>query len=161
MLSNKPYLIRAFYEWIVDSGCTPHLVVDPSFPKCKLPEEFMKNSQVTLNISPAAIRDFEIRHDLVRFRASFSGIVYILSAPIDAVLGIFSEETHQGISFDPEEVDDSGGESDTQNLPLPGWSKNAIDNKGKRRVSADNFAAATSSEKKQASHLRLIDSETL
>jgi len=27
MTSNRPYLLRAIYEWLVDNNCTPHLVV--------------------------------------------------------------------------------------------------------------------------------------
>ena len=27
MNSSRPYIIRAIYEWIVDNGCTPHLLV--------------------------------------------------------------------------------------------------------------------------------------
>ncbi|HEB26188.1 MAG TPA: stringent starvation protein B, partial [Porticoccus sp.] len=25
MTSNRPYLIRAFYDWIVENECTPYL----------------------------------------------------------------------------------------------------------------------------------------
>ena len=28
MLVQRPYLLKAFYNWIVDSECTPHIIVD-------------------------------------------------------------------------------------------------------------------------------------
>ena len=38
MTPNKPYLIRAFYEWIVDNNLTPYLVVNASVQGCKVPQ---------------------------------------------------------------------------------------------------------------------------
>ena len=112
MLSNKPYLMRAFYDWIVDSGCTPFLVINTYFPRCNVPKEFIgKNGEITLNISPTAIRDLKITKDLIEFRASFSGIIHIISAPVKAVLAVYAQENQQGLFFDYEEpnTENSGG----------------------------------------------------
>lgn len=103
MLSNKPYLIRAFYEWIVDSKCTPFLVINANYPKCKIPEEFVEDGQITLNIFPEAIRDLKIGNEFLEFRASFSGVIHIISAPIKAILAIYAQENGQGMFFDFEE----------------------------------------------------------
>ena len=32
MTPNRPYLIRALYDWIVDNGLTPHLLVNAEHP---------------------------------------------------------------------------------------------------------------------------------
>jgi stringent starvation protein B len=106
MLSNKPYLIRAFYEWIVDSACTPFLVVNAHFPRCNVPQDFVENGEITLNISPSAVRDLKMSNDSVEFRASFSGIVHIISAPIKAVLAIYAQENQQGMFFDYEDIEE-------------------------------------------------------
>lgn len=103
MLSNKPYLIRAFYDWIVDSACTPYILINAAYPRCKVPLEFVENNEITLNVSPQAIRDLKITKDAVEFRASFSGIVHIISAPIKSVLAIYAQENQQGMFFDYEE----------------------------------------------------------
>jgi stringent starvation protein B len=29
---RRPYLLRAFYEWLLDNQLTPHLVVDVTLP---------------------------------------------------------------------------------------------------------------------------------
>jgi Stringent starvation protein B len=32
MTSNRPYLLRAMYEWIADNGLTPYILVDAARP---------------------------------------------------------------------------------------------------------------------------------
>ncbi|HEX2549516.1 MAG TPA: ClpXP protease specificity-enhancing factor [Gammaproteobacteria bacterium] len=118
MLSNKPYLIRAFYDWIVDSQCSPFVVINATYPKCKVPLEHVENGEITLNVSPAAVRDLKISNDLVEFRASFSGVVHIISAPVKAVLAIYAQENQQGMFFDYEDAEDEiEGEGDV-NPPM-------------------------------------------
>ena len=55
MTANRPYLLRAFYDWIVDNKCTPYLVVDATYPAVKVPQQFVQNGQIVLNISPGAV----------------------------------------------------------------------------------------------------------
>ncbi len=105
MLSNKPYLIRAFYEWIVDSDCTPLIVMDATFPRVNVPRDHIENGQITLNVAPQAIRDFKVSNDLVEFKASFTGIVHLISAPIKSVLAVYAQENGEGMFFEMEEYD--------------------------------------------------------
>lgn len=137
MLSNKPYLIRAFYEWIVDNSCTPFIVINAGYPRCNVPEDYVENGEITLNISPSAIRDLKLGNDFVEFRASFSGVVHIVSAPVKSVLAIYAQENQQGMFFDYEENSDEGdGDSDIQ----PAF--NAIESNAKQ---------------KSRSHLKLVE----
>lgn len=140
MLSNKPYLIRAFYDWIVDSACTPYILINAAFPRCKVPQEFVENNEITLNISPQAIRDFKITKDSVELRASFSGVVHIIYAPLKAVLAIYANENQQGMFFDYEEDAADGGEGE-------GWPATPL----------PEITEEASSEKKRPSHLRLVE----
>jgi stringent starvation protein B len=114
MLSNKPYLIRAFYDWIVDSACTPLLVVNTAFPRCNVPKEYIgSNGEIVLNVSPHAIRDLKIGNDIFEFRASFSGVVHLISVPIKAILAVYAEENAQGMYFDYEDENSGSTEWDT------------------------------------------------
>lgn len=140
MLSNKPYLVRAFYEWIVDSACTPFIVINATYPRCTLPQDFIENGQITLNISPNAIRDLKVTNDSVEFRASFSGVVHIVSAPIKAVLAVYAQENQQGMFFDYEEDDESQGD----------WSHS-------EGALQKTESLPNSKDKKHSSHLRLVD----
>ncbi len=117
MLSNKPYLIRAFYQWIIDNACTPFLNVDPHFPGCSIPQEYIDSSELTLNISPFAIRDLVMDNDKTEFRTSFSGVVHILSIPTKAILAIYAQENQEGMFFDYEEPDENDRKPIAQSAP--------------------------------------------
>ncbi|MEW5708257.1 MAG: ClpXP protease specificity-enhancing factor [Pseudomonadota bacterium] len=97
-LSTKPYLIRAIYEWCVDSGATPYLSVTVD-ANTRVPMEYVRDGQIVLNISPDATRNLTIGNDLIQFSARFGGVSRELSIPIDAVAAIFAKENGQGLMF--------------------------------------------------------------
>lgn len=103
MISNRPYLLRAFFQWIVDSNCTPILVIDANHPRCKIPQDYAEGGEIVFNISPTAVRDLKMLNNAVEFKASFSGVVHIIQAPIKAILAVYAEENGEGIFFDAEE----------------------------------------------------------
>ena len=70
--STKPYLIRAIYEWCTDSGYTPFLAVQVD-ATTRVPQEFVKNNEIVLNISALATSKLSIGNELVEFQARFSG----------------------------------------------------------------------------------------
>ncbi|HTM64030.1 MAG TPA: ClpXP protease specificity-enhancing factor [Gammaproteobacteria bacterium] len=112
MLSNRPYLLRAFYQWIVDSGCTPILVIDATNSNSRVPEDFIEGGEIVFNIAPVAVRDFQITNQQIEFRASFSGVAHNIAAPVNAILAIYAEENGEGLFLDAEEDE---GEVGTQN----------------------------------------------
>ena len=46
MSSNRPYLLRALYEWIADNGMTPHLLVDATRPDVRVPMSAVKDGRI-------------------------------------------------------------------------------------------------------------------
>ena len=119
MLSNKPYLIRAFYEWIIDNGCTPYLLIDATKPRVDVPAQFVEDGQIVLNISPEAVTDLIMHNKEITFAARFSGVKKNIFVPVHAVLAIYAMENEQGMFFDsedseeitePENSDDSSGQ---------------------------------------------------
>jgi stringent starvation protein B len=122
MLSNRPYLIRAFYQWIVDSNCNPIVVIDANNPRCKIPQGFAEGGEIVFNIAPSAIRDLKMLNDLLEFKASFSGVIHIISAPIKAILAVYAEENGEGIFFDADEDDgvEAGSDKITQLKSISG-----------------------------------------
>src|SRR3990167_8836933 len=108
MLSNRPYLLRAFHQWIVDSACTPIIVLDAHNPRCKVPKDYAEGGEIVFNVSSSAVRDLKISNELVEFKASFSGVIHIISAPVKAVLAVYAEENGEGLFFDGEEDGDEG-----------------------------------------------------
>lgn len=106
MTANRPYLLRAFYDWIVDNKCTPYLVVDASFPAVRVPQQFVQNGQIVLNVLPSAVGNLQLGNDLITFNARFSGQPFALSIPVKAVLAIYARENGAGTVFTLEEEDD-------------------------------------------------------
>lgn len=102
MTSSRPYLVRALYEWIVDNGCTPHVLVDAHAPGVEVPQQYVKNGQIVLNVSPTAVAELVIGNDDMRFRGRFGGIAVDVVAPTAAILGIYARENGQGMVFEPE-----------------------------------------------------------
>jgi len=102
MNSSRPYLIRALYEWIVDNDCTPHLLVNAEYPNVQVPQGFVNDGQIVLNVSPSAVRHLHMDNDAVSFEGRFGGIAHTLFLPAAAVLAIYARENGQGMVFDLE-----------------------------------------------------------
>jgi stringent starvation protein B len=138
MLSNRPYLLRAFYQWIVDSTCNPILVIDANNPRSKIPQDFVEGGEIVFNIAPTAVRDLKMLNEVIEFKASFSGVIHIISAPIKAILAIYAEENGEGIFFDAEDDTDSGSEDV---VPLKGIDGSAgIDSLNQQTSSSESLA---------------------
>ena len=103
MKSNRPYLLKAFYEWIVDSDCTPYIAVDAHVSGVEVPQEFVTDGQIVLNIAPRAVSNFDMNHQSVSFSTRFSGIPIDIIVPVSAVIGIYAHENGQGMVFDAED----------------------------------------------------------
>ena len=111
MISNRPYLIRAINEWLLDSQCTPHLLVDTEAPGVDVPQEHIQEGKIVLNIGPHAVEGLRISNEEVTFLARFSGVSRLISLPVSAVLAIYDKENGRGMMFneaDEPEPDDSG-----------------------------------------------------
>lgn len=99
---RRPYLLRAFYEWLLDNQLTPHLVVDVTLDGVQVPMEYARDGQIVLNIAPRAVGNLELANDEVRFNARFGGVPRQVSVPLAAVLAIYARENGAGTMFEPE-----------------------------------------------------------
>ncbi|MBS0289114.1 MAG: ClpXP protease specificity-enhancing factor [Proteobacteria bacterium] len=106
MNSSRPYLLRAFYEWIVDNNATPYIVVNADFPQVSVPREYVENGRIVLNISPGAVRALLIANDHVEFNARFAGIAHDIYVPMRAVSAIYAKENGRGMVFKEDEDND-------------------------------------------------------
>ncbi|MEX2489067.1 MAG: ClpXP protease specificity-enhancing factor [Pseudomonadales bacterium] len=125
MTSSVPYLLRAINEWILDNDCTPYLILDVNVDGTAVPMEYVKDGQIVLNISPAAVRDLEITDELVAFNGRFGGVPHEIYAPVKAVLGIVAKENGEGMWFprdstdpEPPSPDDSSPKKGPPNLKV-------------------------------------------
>lgn len=102
MTSNKPYFIRAVYDWVVDNDLTPYLLVDAMNNDVEVPQEFVNDGKIILNISPRACRGLHIENDKILFTARFSGQTTQIFVTPEAVLAIYAKENGRGMEFGPE-----------------------------------------------------------
>jgi stringent starvation protein B len=97
MTSNRPYLLRALYEWINDNSMTPHLLVDAGREGVQVPASTIKDGRVVLNIAARAVAQLDLGNREVRFKARFGGVSQSVIVPVTAVLAIYAQETGQGM----------------------------------------------------------------
>ena len=104
MNSNRPYLLRALYDWICDNRLTPYVLVDARGAELCVPRDFVQDNRIVLNIAPAAVRELELGNDRVRFKGRFSGRSLPVHFPVAAVLAIYARENGRGMIFPEEEA---------------------------------------------------------
>jgi stringent starvation protein B len=103
MTSNKPYLIKAIYEWIVDNELTPYISVDAHQPGVEVPQSYAtRDGEIVLNLSPRAIADLVMNKDKVSFSTRFGGIPANICLPVKSIVGIYAQENGQGMIFQVE-----------------------------------------------------------
>jgi stringent starvation protein B len=103
MTSNRPYLIRALFDWILDNDMTPHLLVDAEHPDAFVPEEFVEEGRIVLNIAPRAVKELVIGNESISFSARFGGVGRQVDLPPRAVIGIYARENGHGMLFPDDE----------------------------------------------------------
>lgn len=99
MTPSRPYLIRALYDWIVDNGLTPYLLVDSGVEGVEAPLEYADNGKLVLNVAPGAVNSLRLDNDAIRFAARFGGVAREVALPVRAVLAIYARENGQGMLF--------------------------------------------------------------
>ncbi|HEX6929048.1 MAG TPA: ClpXP protease specificity-enhancing factor [Gammaproteobacteria bacterium] len=106
MLSRRPYLIRALHEWLLDCGEVPHLLVDATVAGAELPESYVKDGRIVLNVGASAVEALDLGNDEISFSARFGGTPRVVRFPPAAVIAIYGRDSGQGMMFGP---DDDGG----------------------------------------------------
>lgn len=102
MSSNRPYLLRAMYDWISDNGLTPYILVDAAAPGVDVPRSAVKDGRVVLNVAARAVAQLDLGKDFVRFTARFSGVSQSVEVPMTGILAVYAQENGQGMMFPAE-----------------------------------------------------------
>ena len=107
MTPSRPYLIRALYEWILDNGMTPYVLVDVASDEVIVPQQYVENGRIVLNINPGAVQNLQLGNELLELDARFSGQPMHVSVPVMSVMAIYARENGKGMVFTEE---DGGGD---------------------------------------------------
>ncbi|MDW8467895.1 MAG: ClpXP protease specificity-enhancing factor [Burkholderiales bacterium] len=100
-IPTKPYLLRALYEWCVDNGYTPHIAVKVD-ARAQVPTEYVKDGEITFNISPVAVHKLQMGNEFIEFSARFAGVARHVSVPVAGVFALYARETGHGMTFEVE-----------------------------------------------------------
>jgi len=121
MTSSRPYLIRSLYQWIVDNGVTPYVLVDALIDGVDVPEQHIQDNKIVLNIAPMAVQGLTLGDDAISFSARFSGKSMNILVPTEAVLAIYARENGQGMMFneEPGSTTPPDGSSPNDDKPKP------------------------------------------
>jgi stringent starvation protein B len=104
MSSQKSYLIKALYEWVLDNDCTPHVVVNAGSEGVLVPQEHVKDGQIVLNIGLGSVHGLLFDDYGISFNARFSGIPQDLYVPWFSVMALYAAENGKGMGFPLEEA---------------------------------------------------------
>ena len=104
MKAKKPYLFDAMYNWINDSGMTPHILVDALYDGAVVPMEYVVNGKILLNIDEDSIDDLSVDEEALSFHAYFGDNDHkmLVFVPMQALLSIFAAENSEGLVFEDE-----------------------------------------------------------
>lgn len=142
MSSNRPYLMRAIYDWITDNDLTPYVLVDAGKEGVRVPPQVIKNGQVVLNLAMRAVANLDLGNDWISFQARFSGVSQSILIPVQAVLALYAQENGQGMMFPAEE----GGDNPPPAPPPDGEDSPPVSGEG----------ADAGKPKRGAPHLRVV-----
>ena len=123
-------MIRAMHEWIIDSDLTPYALVDANHSNVVIPEEFIEDGKILLNVSPSATQNLNLGNEFILFNARFNGVPMEVSFPISAVMAIYAKENGRGMMFKDDELtsdselldssmESSRSEPDSHSRPSP------------------------------------------
>lgn len=105
---QRPYFLRACYEWITASGMTPQIIVNAEAPGVAVPDGYATAGRVVLNIGAQATHGLTLGNEALEFDARFGGSVFHVCVPVAAVLGVYARESGEGLAFGEEDSPPSG-----------------------------------------------------
>jgi stringent starvation protein B len=106
-VSTKPYLIRALWQWCVDQGQTPYIVVAVD-EHTQVPAGYVKDGQIVLNVGLEATNQLDIGNEFIAFQARFGGVAQQIFVPIERVAAIYARESNEGMGFEVTETASKG-----------------------------------------------------
>lgn len=116
---TRPYMIRAFYEWLEDNALTPYLLVDATQDNLVIPTEHVQDGKIVLNIASQATGNMNIDNNYINFNARFGGVSRELWIPMQAVMALFAKENQSiAMPFDPSEYNNFTPEEPEPSKPV-------------------------------------------
>ncbi len=98
LIKFHPYLFNAYYSWFIDSGVTPHLLVNATVPGVQVPMDYvLADKTIVLSIGAGAVKDFISDENGISFKTTFGGHLEDIVVPYQAMEQLIAKEEHIGI----------------------------------------------------------------
>ncbi len=98
LIKFHPYLFNAYYSWFIDSGVTPHLLVNTNVPGVQVPMDYvLADKTIVLSIGAGAVKDFISDEKGISFKTTFGGHLEDIVVPYQAMEQLIAKEEHIGI----------------------------------------------------------------
>lgn len=105
MLPRHPYMLRALYDWLIDSDDMPHLLVNAEYEGVQVPGDYVQEGRIVLNIAPDAVENLSLGNDYIMFNARFGGRPMEIILPQESVIAIYGRNSGEGMMFNLDEAD--------------------------------------------------------
>lgn len=99
---KRPYLLRALYDWIVDSDMTPYVLVNAGAADVSVPADYVKDGKIVLNVAPHAVSELSMDATALACQCRFGGEPFAVYLPMASIEAIYARETGEGMAFDSE-----------------------------------------------------------
>lgn len=106
MTNVTPFLLRAFYDWILSNDMTPHIVVRADLPGVDVPKDLVQDGVITLNIKPSAVINLELGEEVITFSCRFNQVLTHIAVPCYSLMGVYARENGAGTQFTPATPDE-------------------------------------------------------
>jgi len=110
MTSNKPYIVKAYYNWLSDNDLTPYIMVDVNVYGVMVPMAYVTNGQIVLNVSGGAVGHIALGTESIELSARFGGKLEHIVVPYGAIGAIYAKENGAGTSLPIEHSEDAEAE---------------------------------------------------
>lgn len=97
---KRPYLLRALYDWIVDSDLTPYVLVNAEAAGVAVPGDYVRDGKIVLNVAPHAVAELSMDKDALACKCRFGGRPFAVYLPMPSIEAIYAHETGEGMAFD-------------------------------------------------------------
>jgi stringent starvation protein B len=111
MTSSKPYIVKAYYNWLSDNELTPYIMVDVNVYGVLVPMAYVTNEQIVLNVSGGAVGQISLGDETIEFSARFGGKLEHIVVPYGAIGAIYAKENGAGSSLPIEHPKDVENDS--------------------------------------------------
>tara|TARA_R110000787_G_scaffold157839_1_gene271713 strand:+ start:153 stop:635 length:483 start_codon:yes stop_codon:yes gene_type:complete len=148
MTSSKPYIVKAFYDWISDNGLTPYIVVDVNVYGVMVPMSYVNDGQIVLNVSLSAVGSIAMGEETIELSARFGGKLEHMSVPYGAVGAIYAKENGAGTSLAIEHPEPNEIVEAPESTPVTISTVKAVDNQADPKASTNKQSGQTSKAKK-------------